>query len=95
MVIQEAFLHGRPVICGDIGGMAEKVEDGVTGLHFRARNAADLARVLKKAATTPGLWNTLAANIVRPPTTVESAQEHGALYEQLIESAISEHHATA
>jgi len=24
VVIQEAFLHGRPVICSDIGGMAEK-----------------------------------------------------------------------
>ena len=25
LVIQEAFMHGRPVICSDIGGMAEKV----------------------------------------------------------------------
>src|SRR5262249_30791523 len=27
LVIQEAFLHRRPVICSDIGGMAEKVRD--------------------------------------------------------------------
>ena len=26
LVIQEAFLHGHPVICSDIGGMAEKVD---------------------------------------------------------------------
>ena len=25
LVIQEAFFHGRPVICSDVGGMAEKV----------------------------------------------------------------------
>ena len=25
LVIQEAFQHGRPVICSDIGGMAEQV----------------------------------------------------------------------
>ena len=35
LVIQEAFHFGRPVICSDIGGMAEKVTDGVNGLHFR------------------------------------------------------------
>ena len=40
LVIQEAFLHGRPVICSDIGGMAEKVTDGVNGLHFRAGDRA-------------------------------------------------------
>ena len=29
----------RPVICSDIGGMSEKVTDGVNGLHFRARRS--------------------------------------------------------
>ncbi len=31
LVIQEAFMARRPVICSDIGGMAEKVRDGVDG----------------------------------------------------------------
>ena len=44
LVIQEAFLHGRPVICSDIGGMAEKVTDGVDGLHFRVGDPRSLAR---------------------------------------------------
>ena len=35
IVIQEAFFHGRPMICSNIGGMAEKITDGVDGLHFR------------------------------------------------------------
>ena len=34
LVIQDAFLYGRPVICGDIGAMAEKVAHEVNGLHF-------------------------------------------------------------
>src|SRR5262249_57931996 len=34
LVIQEAFAYGKPVICSDIGGMAEKVTDRVNGLHF-------------------------------------------------------------
>ncbi|MGQ0618743.1 MAG: glycosyltransferase family 4 protein [Panacagrimonas sp.] len=84
MVIQEAFLHGRPVICADIGGMAEKVLHDHTGLHFRARNAADLARSIEQAATTPGLWNRLARNIVAPPSTEDSARAHVEHYERLI-----------
>lgn len=87
MVIQEAYLHGRPVICADIGGMAEKVRDGETGLHFRARNPADLARTLERAATTPGLWQSLASRIVPPPSTLESAAQHAAHYECLIAAA--------
>jgi glycosyltransferase involved in cell wall biosynthesis len=46
MVIQEALVCGKPVLAADIGGMAEKVRDGVTGLHFEARNPFDLAEKL-------------------------------------------------
>jgi len=63
LVIQEAFLHGRPVICGDIGGMAEKVKDGVNGLHFIARDPRSLARALERAVASPGLWNSLRRGI--------------------------------
>jgi len=63
LVIQEAFLHDRPVICSDIGGMAEKVADGVNGLHFRAGDPRSLARVLETAVATPGLWDSLRASV--------------------------------
>ena len=43
VVIQEASCIGRPPIVSDIGGMAEKVRDGVDGLHFRAGSPEDLA----------------------------------------------------
>jgi len=43
MVLVEAFSHGLPVIASRLGGMAEIVEDGVTGLHFEAGNSDDLA----------------------------------------------------
>jgi glycosyltransferase involved in cell wall biosynthesis len=65
LVIQEAFLHGRPVICSDIGGMAEKVVDGVSGLHFRKGSPMSLARAIQRAAGTPGLWDKLVEGI--PP----------------------------
>ena len=63
LVIQEAFAHGRPVLCSDIGGMAEAVTNGVDGLHFRAGSASALADTLTRAASTPGLWRDLAEQI--------------------------------
>jgi len=63
LVIQEAFQQGRPVICSDIGGMAEKVTDGVNGLHFMTGDAMSLADTIKRATTTPGLWETLREKI--------------------------------
>ena len=59
LVIQEAFQRGRPVICSDIGGMAEKVDDGVNGLHARAGNAEDLAATIERAIAETGLWSRL------------------------------------
>ena len=50
IVIQEALAVGRPVICSNIGGMAEKVSPGVAGLHFQVGDAADLARTMYEVA---------------------------------------------
>lgn len=83
MVIQEAFIYGKPVICADIGGMAEKVQHMKTGLHFRARNATDLARTLEMAATTPGLWEHLNRGISPPPSLKDSASMHAQAYTRL------------
>lgn len=54
LVIQEAFRNGRPVICSDIGGMAEKVRDGIDGFHFHAGSAMDLVSLLKRLADDRG-----------------------------------------
>jgi glycosyltransferase involved in cell wall biosynthesis len=79
MVIQEAFCCGRPVIAANIGGMAEKVQHGVNGLHFEARSPLDLADVLTETVTTKGLWDRLSGNIRQPITYDECARRHLAL----------------
>jgi glycosyltransferase involved in cell wall biosynthesis len=71
LVIQEAFQHGRPVICSDIGGMAEHVRHEVDGLHFRARDHEALARVLQRATTDPALWDRLHGGIT-PVRTLDA-----------------------
>ena len=76
LVIQEAYRHGLPVISSDIGGMAEKVPDGVKGLNFRVGSAGDLAERMQYAIETEGLWERLHANIRPPLTEDEMAQQH-------------------
>ncbi|MBB5694013.1 glycosyltransferase [Muricoccus pecuniae] len=50
VVIQEARRAGTPLLVSGIGGMAEKVQDGVDGLHFRAGSAPDLTRAMLEGA---------------------------------------------
>lgn len=83
MVIQEAFIYGRPVICANIGGMAEKVTHRVNGLHFEARNSIDLADTLLEAASIEGLWEKLRSGIVKPITYSQCATQHLAINTQL------------
>jgi glycosyltransferase involved in cell wall biosynthesis len=87
LVIQEALMHGRPVICSDVGGMAEKVENEVSGLHFRRGDPVSLAATIGRAASTPGLWERLRAGI--PP--VYGMDEHLAslttTYDELLDRA--------
>ncbi|WP_458096731.1 glycosyltransferase [Roseomonas sp. WA12] len=50
VVIQEARRAGTPLIVSGIGGMAEKVQDGVDGLHIRVGSAPDLTRAMLDGA---------------------------------------------
>ncbi|WP_114944107.1 glycosyltransferase family 4 protein [Microvirga calopogonii] len=83
IVIQESFHHGRPMICSNIGGMAEKIVDGVNGLHFRVGSSQDLVDRMTEALTSPKLWNDLRAGIGQPITYEECAQLHLDLYQDL------------
>jgi len=79
MVIQEAFTYGRPVICSNIGGMAEKVRHGVDGWHVEARSVRDWADALENLAADKKCWEQL-YNGIRPPLTyIECLDAHLAL----------------
>lgn len=80
LVIQEAFAFGRPVICSDIGGMAAKVDDGSTGLHFRAGDAVSLAETIDGAVRDPSLWSELRSNLVPPYAMEEHVARLSDLY---------------
>ncbi len=84
LVILEARAAGRPVICSGVGGMAEMVEDGVTGLHVQPGDAAALADAMAKAADDPDLWARLAG--AQPAVSHQShVAAHLDLYRGLLE----------
>jgi glycosyltransferase involved in cell wall biosynthesis len=89
LVIQEAFMCGRPVICSDIGGMAENVKNGVNSLHFKANDPANLAATLRYAVETPGLWEKLRAGIPKVYRVDEAVVKLGEIYSDLLETRLT------
>jgi glycosyltransferase involved in cell wall biosynthesis len=84
LVVLEAFQHGRPVICSDIGGMSEKVADGVSGLHFRRGDPDSLAEVMRQAVDTPFLWKQLREGIPAVYDIADNAALMTGLYKRMI-----------
>ena len=89
MIIQEAFMYKRPVICSNIGGMAEKVEHGVNGLHFQVSNVDDLARSMLRAASSPDLRRRLSEGIQPVYTMGAAIEAHRSIYRQLLSPGAS------
>ena len=79
-MIQEAQQHRRPLIVSGIGGMAEMVNDGVTGLHALPNDPLDLARVMRRTIEEPDLQRQLAAAIPVQRDIDQCAAEHLAVF---------------
>jgi glycosyltransferase involved in cell wall biosynthesis len=67
LVVSEAWMFGKPVICSNQGGLAERVVDGVGGLQFELGDHRALARTILRACTEDGLWKTLRSTLPEPP----------------------------
>ena len=65
MVIIEAFAAGLPVIASNHGSMSEIVEEGETGLLFRAGDSLDLAAKVRWAVAHPDEMQKMGANARR------------------------------
>jgi glycosyltransferase involved in cell wall biosynthesis len=80
LVISEAWMFGKPVICSNVGAMAERVEDGVNGLLFEMGDASALAATMRRAAGEDGLWERLAEALPSPPSRDDMVQAFRAVY---------------
>jgi len=89
MVILEARKHGLPVICSDIGGMAEKVHDKFTGLHFQAGRADALAAAITWAVENPEKQRDYAVAIKEGYKEGDAFDLHDTLYRKLLTEAAS------
>ena len=85
LVIQEAFMHGRPVICSDIGGMAEHVRHQVDGLLFPVGSADALAETIRQAVVDRALWGRLHAQSPAVRTMEEHVAALCSIYRRALE----------
>jgi len=84
MVIREAFAAGVPVIASRIGALAEKVRDGVDGLHFAAGDAGDLRSKMTSLISNPDRLERLRGKIAPVKSIEENALEMERIYLRLL-----------
>ena len=63
LVVSEAWMFGRPVVASAIGGLAERVTEGVDGLLVPPRDPAALADRMAALVGDEALWRRLHAGI--------------------------------
>ncbi|AWF80102.1 group 1 glycosyl transferase [Microbulbifer sp. A4B17] len=80
MVIQETFNHGRPMIGSDIGGIVEKIIDGVNGYCFRSGSSNSLKQAILKACGENENWNLVTSDISKPLSIDECSRIHLSIY---------------
>jgi glycosyltransferase involved in cell wall biosynthesis len=80
VVIEEAMRNNRPVICSDIGGMAEKVRNGIDGFHFRHGSAQELGYLLRTLHDDPDLLAGVRRSMRSPAPVGDLVAKHLALY---------------
>jgi glycosyltransferase involved in cell wall biosynthesis len=81
LVISEAWMFGKPVICSNVGGMKERIADDVFGLHFEMGDPQALARVMLRAMSEEGLWERLHAALPTPPERETMVQGYLRVYD--------------
>lgn len=79
-MVSAAFMSGKPPICGNIGGLAERVRHDTDGLLYEAGDPASLAAALKRATTEEGLRARLIAAHPRVPKLESVVQAHQEVY---------------
>jgi glycosyltransferase involved in cell wall biosynthesis len=80
LVIEEALICRRPVICSNIGGMAEKIRDGLDGFHFPVGDHVSLAELVVAVSSEEKIWNRLQRTMRPARTVAEVARGHLNVY---------------
>lgn len=93
--ILEAFATGTPVIASRLGGMAELVTDGETGVLFEAGNAEELAKAVRSLAADASRRTQLRQAARRAYLERYTPQENYRLLLKIYQKALGAVHADA
>ncbi len=87
LVALEAFAAGVPVAGSALGGLADKIQDGVNGLLVRPHDSVDAWReALDRCRRDRDLVDRLARGVSRPRSISEVAVDMSSLYSTLVPS---------
>lgn len=80
MILHEALVCNVPVVATDLGGLAEKIKDGVNGFLFRMGDSKSLQAALQRIMDDPAILNRLKRNIDK--MTIPGVEEEAYTYER-------------
>jgi glycosyltransferase involved in cell wall biosynthesis len=83
-MVQEAFGAGVPVLCSNVGGLVDQVEDGVSGLHVRVGDAEAWAEAFSRLLGDSRLLPRLRRGVPAPNDIDQYVQKIDALYREAI-----------
>jgi glycosyltransferase involved in cell wall biosynthesis len=81
LVLHEALACHVPVLTSNVGGMAEKVKDGINGFTFRVGDASHLAERIKELLNNPSLLNIFKSNMNQ--IHIPAVEQEAYLYESI------------
>ena len=82
LTIREAMLAGVPVVASDIGAMKEALERTRAGLLFRAGDAEDLARQIRRLIEDVDLRTEVSNHRLDVKTIKQNAEDYLGVYEE-------------
>ena len=84
LVVLEAYAFGIPVMGADIGGISERIRDGVDGWLLPFDDSGAWAAAIQDIALDEAKLARLAANILPSRTMDDAASEMGTLYREIL-----------
>jgi glycosyltransferase involved in cell wall biosynthesis len=85
LVVLEAFAFGLPVMGADLGGISERIRDGIDGWLLPFDDSSAWAKAITEAAQDWGRVDRLVANILPARTMEDVAAEMSVLYQRILE----------
>ncbi|WP_428395323.1 glycosyltransferase family 4 protein [Lichenicoccus sp.] len=80
LVISEAWMFGKPILCSNVGGPKERIRHDIDGLHFEVGDPRSLAGAIRRACEEPGLWQRLHDALPEPPRRETMVEEFTSVY---------------